>query len=313
MSYFYDIKNFGVQLSKTRNDLYENSEDDKDYGFCRTQEQLGIEIGKICDNSNSAVERRTIGRWEQGKAFPRLDQFAALCDLLECDADYLMGHSKILVRTTDDISKATGLNYGTVEKIVNNKNDPCGMASIINYLVNAQDFRRICRIVEKQFYSCYIDDDMISHYSENLRNRLQRAFDQTSVQSTGYDDFTEMFAKNLSREIPYKRIRSIQGYPNRFLDYWSNNLSKDRFHDISNQARYDLKITDDEVALYNHFIHRLAKDSFPTLSNARKREFEYSRISTLVMNLIDNYIDEKCHTTKRLVREYVKERKHDDV
>lgn len=312
MSYFNDIKSFGNQLSETRKELYENSEDDKKHGFCRTQEQLGIEIGRICDNSNSAVERRTISRWEQGKAFPRLDQFAALCDLLECDADYLMGHSKILVRTTDDISKATGLNYGTVEEIVNSKNDPCGIASIINYLVNDQDFQRICRIVEKQFYNCYVDDDMISHYSENLRNRLQRAFDQTTTLASGYDDFIELFAKNIGGEISYQRIRSIQERPSRFLDYWINNLSEDRFNDIYNQAHYDLGIADDEVALYNHFIHRLAEDSFPTLSNAKTREFEYSRISTLVMNLIDNYIDERCRTMKRHIREYAKKLNHDD-
>ena len=47
-----------------------------------TQEDVAI---RLC------VSRQTVGKWESGKAVPELEKLVALCDLLECSLDELVG------------------------------------------------------------------------------------------------------------------------------------------------------------------------------------------------------------------------------
>lgn len=59
----------------------------------------------------------TIQSWEQGKSTPTADVLANICDLLECDADYLLG--RIDQRTHDiaDAHRYTGLSAEALEQL----------------------------------------------------------------------------------------------------------------------------------------------------------------------------------------------------
>lgn len=49
-----------------------------------TQEDVASRLG---------VSRQTVGKWESGKATPELDKLVALCDLLDCSLDELVGRT----------------------------------------------------------------------------------------------------------------------------------------------------------------------------------------------------------------------------
>ncbi|MFA9464368.1 MAG: helix-turn-helix domain-containing protein [Velocimicrobium sp.] len=59
----------------------------------------------------------TIQKWEQGKSEPTASVLANICDLLECDADYLLG--RISERTHDiyDAQLYTGLSSAALEQL----------------------------------------------------------------------------------------------------------------------------------------------------------------------------------------------------
>lgn len=92
MSYMYDLYCLPARLKTLRKDkwkLYSENpdrEDYKKYSCCKTVESFAIEIN---------VERRTIGNWEKGKSIPSLENIIKICDLLDCQIDYLLGVSDI--------------------------------------------------------------------------------------------------------------------------------------------------------------------------------------------------------------------------
>jgi transcriptional regulator with XRE-family HTH domain len=59
----------------------------------------------------------TIQSWEQGKSTPSADVLANICELLDCDADYLLG--RINQRTHDiaDAHRYTGLSSSALEQL----------------------------------------------------------------------------------------------------------------------------------------------------------------------------------------------------
>lgn len=76
-------------LRKGRWKLYSGNPDREDYqkySCCKTVESFAMKMD---------VERRTVGSWESGKSIPSLENIIKICDLLDCQIDYLLGVSDI--------------------------------------------------------------------------------------------------------------------------------------------------------------------------------------------------------------------------
>jgi len=58
----------------------------------------------------------SIKKWENG-TMPTLDRISNLCELLDCDLDYLTGKIKELKREDADIAKVTGLTPANIHKL----------------------------------------------------------------------------------------------------------------------------------------------------------------------------------------------------
>ena len=61
---------FGDRLKKLRKERY------------KTQDDFAEAVGKKIE---------TVRNWEQGRALPEMETFFKICDLLDCDLDYLTG------------------------------------------------------------------------------------------------------------------------------------------------------------------------------------------------------------------------------
>lgn len=59
----------------------------------------------------------TVQSWEQGKSFPSTDVLANICDLLECDADYLLGRIDERKHDINDVRRYTGLSATAIEQL----------------------------------------------------------------------------------------------------------------------------------------------------------------------------------------------------
>ena len=59
----------------------------------------------------------TIQSWEQGKSEPTASVISNICDLLECDADYLLGRINERTHDISDAQKYTGLSSQALEQL----------------------------------------------------------------------------------------------------------------------------------------------------------------------------------------------------
>lgn len=59
----------------------------------------------------------TVQSWEQGKSTPSADVLANICDLLDCDADYLLGRIDQRTHDINDAHRYTGLSPAALEQL----------------------------------------------------------------------------------------------------------------------------------------------------------------------------------------------------
>ena len=71
-------------------------------------------------------------KWATGKAVPDANELTTLCQLMHCEAGYLLGEQKQPYKDYIHFSKYTGLSYEAVEYIANLQKD--GRTDILNIL-----------------------------------------------------------------------------------------------------------------------------------------------------------------------------------
>lgn len=77
----------------------------------------------------------TVQKWEQGRSFPTIDVLYNICEMLECDADYLLGNIEEKTNSVHLIREYTGLSEEAIENL-NVANDfPIGEVMEINRIV----------------------------------------------------------------------------------------------------------------------------------------------------------------------------------
>ncbi len=59
----------------------------------------------------------TLRKWHCGESNPTLQKLLRICDLLECDIDYLLGRIDYHTHTSKIIHDQTGLNESSIEKL----------------------------------------------------------------------------------------------------------------------------------------------------------------------------------------------------
>ena len=77
----------------------------------------GLKQEQLADKMRVAL--KTVQNWEQGKALPPFEVVIKLCDILQCDADYLIGRIDCQTHDNQFIQDWTGLNEETIEKLHN--------------------------------------------------------------------------------------------------------------------------------------------------------------------------------------------------
>ena len=80
------------------------------------RKKRGIRSQDLFAELLDVAERKTVGKWETGETAIPITRLAKICDVLECDLDYLFGKIEMPKNETTDVCKATGLS----EKAVGN-------------------------------------------------------------------------------------------------------------------------------------------------------------------------------------------------
>ncbi len=78
------------------------------------------QYGMIRETKKRSIDHNmfgTVQSWEQGKSIPTADVLANICDLLDCDADFLLGRIDERNHDINDMRRYTGLSAQAIEKL----------------------------------------------------------------------------------------------------------------------------------------------------------------------------------------------------
>lgn len=115
-----------------------------------SQDELAAKIG---------VSRNSIGKWERGDDVEiTLNSLLDLCNIFQCDLEYLLCTTSYRTRTIADIHNTTGLSEKATTTILNHKEQFGTMdIDILSELIDNTAFWCVLREL-RHLYECHIDN-----------------------------------------------------------------------------------------------------------------------------------------------------------
>jgi len=171
---------FGKRLKKAR----------KAAGY-RTQSQLAESL---------KITKDTIENWEQGKAYPTIDGFLRLCDLLGCSTDYLLGRIDEKNHDVQFIHDFTGLDGNAIDELHGYHADA---QHILSGLIVSSDFHLLLLRIERLMWSIATllkaRDNVVSDTSDDNVRSFFSMHQQARINSyeidNGFSRLLESFTK----------------------------------------------------------------------------------------------------------------------
>lgn len=132
-----------------------------------TQEEFGPQpIDEILQNNppstkiyRGIADRRTVRKWENGTALPNVKTALRLCELFDCDLDYLFTEQKERRKETRDAKALTGLDTETAEKL--RRKAISGYWPALNAVLQNETFWQFLKLMESfKIYQSKSDDHL---------------------------------------------------------------------------------------------------------------------------------------------------------
>lgn len=123
MDYFMDNRQIGNRLRTLR-------------------KKRGYKSQDVFAEAIHVTERKTVGKWETGEASIPIKKLAVICDVLDCDLDYLFGKIDTPKNEVCDIMKQTGLSEKAVNYISKEKRK-----EVLSAVLEDGNFRKFVSII----------------------------------------------------------------------------------------------------------------------------------------------------------------------
>lgn len=146
----------------------------KKCGF-RSQADLAEKIMPISQDDNEdgdeyarnvESKRKTISNWERGKATPSLADLIALCNILDCDIEYLIGDIDVPKKEVADVMAVTGLTQKAVDAFLQLSKDDM---EILNEILVSPHLLELISAISKGAESPIIKKELIIEF---MKERL---------------------------------------------------------------------------------------------------------------------------------------------
>lgn len=136
-------------------------------GFKKARKAHGFTQQSFADKFGISVE--TVKNWEQGRNVPELDTIKKLCQLFECNMDYLFNNITCKTHDAQFIQNTTGLSTESINRISCNNNH------FLDVLISSNDYYEIDSLFSQLentihfFNSCYESLKQCEKKAENLK------------------------------------------------------------------------------------------------------------------------------------------------
>lgn len=280
---YNNINGFGERLQTLRYERFQNNPEQ--FKYCKSQEEFVAEMSTLY--SDAINSRQVLAKWEHGDTEPNLSHLAVLCDLLDCDPNYLLGYQSTFNKTDEEIAAYTGLERKHITSLHRDHN----LSDFINQFVFSEKFIELYHYLNVEFYNGYIGSDLESHFNENLLKLMNAALKTTIKNTTVFDDRSKFYRKEL-----YNKISS-----EKYSDFLDGAVSPDYKNQIQIQLEEQRK-QGNNISEYDVFINMIAGVSFEPLLYNYEKDLRMGRLSQMFIEITKDYFEQRRTMHKGSIR-----------
>lgn len=272
----YDKTEFGNRIATLRKKRWEQYIEFQDkstnpysqYAYCKSQDSFAEKFG---------LERRTIGKWELGTAVPSFEDVIRLCELLECNIDYLLGKEDL----TGFSSIALASHYSRIDKdIIEYAQKDDEYMDFINHFMKPSNCYDLIKLISLSEWKSFLSKSSLDELNGILKTTIENIFQQylafTPITQYNKNSFKKYITTRLSED-------DISFKPQKLNDkiYIPACISKSRYEELG--------FSDSKTGNYNILINYLSDYSFEILLNKTMLEIQKDKIGKTFVQMINDY------------------------
>lgn len=172
MSLMYDKNVFLDKLRELRETRWKQYKDNQDkrinpyekFAYCKSQETMAEELN---------IERRTYGKWENGTTIPTIDKVADICNVLDCNIDYLLGAEELVGFSPSTIAS----HYSEISiDIINKAMSDSDYRDFLNHFMNPDNCFALVNSTTLNAWKEYLADEESENITEPLKTLITDIF-----------------------------------------------------------------------------------------------------------------------------------------
>ncbi|MDT8715761.1 helix-turn-helix transcriptional regulator [Clostridium sp. 19966] len=258
------------EIRLNRRKLYQdNSDKYEKYFCCTTQENFADSLH---------IDRRTIIKWEKGESIPPLDKLLDICNLVDCNIEYLLG--------ADDMSEispiAIASHYSKISsEIIRYGLENPDYLDCLNFFMHPDNCSELFNKFTLSAWKEFNANQSLKELKEPLTSTVIDAFSKFSAFTPINEYKKETYKKFLLSELPESKI-----------SFSSKNVK----NKISIKAclilgRYnELSLSSESDHQYEDFINYLIEYTYEPLMNKAVLEIQQSRLASAFISLFSDYL-----------------------
>lgn len=279
MSLMYDKKVFSERLRNLRDSRWKQYKENQDkqvnpyerFACCQSQEAISEEL---------QVERRTYGKWENGTTIPTIDKVADICNILDCNIDYLLGANELIGISPSVIaSHYSGISVDIIEL----SNTDSNYRDFLNYFMHPDNCSTLINSCTKTAWKDFLSKQELTELREPLKSLILDIF-------TNYQSITPFCRYDIESYKEYV----LSCFPESKLSFSHKKLNDSICIDtcLSANIKNKFGITTDNPNCYINFINYISDYSFEILSNAEMLAIQKQHLGQSFVRLYEKYLDE---------------------
>ena len=235
--------NFDVKLIKTR--LKELRKSKK-----ITQSKLAEEIYRATDTGRTAVTN-----WENTncQTLPDIQTLMNICNVLNCDLDYLVGGSEIESQDFQTMSDALHISKESINTLTDNSD----YGSFLDNIINNKVFEEVLKRAHQLALNKILNDVITTSFSPDFQKRIKDLFNKYYFSVFPFDMSQENFCKYIKNSIPYsEEFNPLKFIEDNFLEDGKMFIynSNDEFLLLCKSQQYEIIISSIADISYDYFI-----------------------------------------------------------
>lgn len=206
-------------------------------------------------NRGTGTSRTAVTTWENvnNKTLPDIQTMIDICNVLDCDMDYLLCQTDIKSKDHQTISNVLHIS----EESINTLRDNSEYGQLVNSLINNSIFGEISRRTHQLALNKVLNDVITTSFNHNFEIKIKNLFNEYYFSVFPSDMSQENFCEYIKVSIPYsKNFNPLDFIEENFLEDGKAFVynSNDNFLSLCKYGQYEIIISSIADISYDYFI-----------------------------------------------------------